>query len=395
MSWFLTCTEVMSGVFGIFGAIIDRKQGPRTSILCGSVLLTASVACTRFAVEGNLLLLYLTYGIIFGAGFGLCYSVSLACVIRWLPTNKGMATGAVAASFALSPLALNLIATYYINPLNQPADVNDGTMMLFGNAGVLERTPLVFILLAGIYAVCQIVGLLFVCNPTKVDYETIEEDDTNMKSVDVIKTQTFYAILTILFSNFFGIIFITTYYKAYGSRFIRDDHFLSVTGSVSFAANAAGRLFWGHVADRFSYQKAIACASALQAIFFFTFDIAHFLQSKAAFFIWVNCIFFAMSSNFILHALATADLFGQKHFASNYTLVTFAMLASAAFGGALITELLEVIRYSGFFFICGSLSTVAFVVGMLFHGTDRARELEMVSEELARTKETIPPARKG
>lgn len=383
MSWFVSCLDIASGVFGVIAGIIDRKYGPRTSIFCGSVAITASTACTRYALQGSLLSLYFTYVVLFGVGFGLCSSVSLACVIRWLPANKGIATAAVSAAFALSPLALNMIATYYINPLNERADLDVGAMMLFRNTRVLERIPLVFFLLAGIYAMCQFGGLLFVCNPTEVDYETIEENKGNLKPAAMIKTQTFYAIMAILFSNCFGTIFITTYYKAYGLRFIQDDHFLSVTGSISFAANAAGRLFWGNVADRFSYQNAIVCSSALQAMLFFTFDISRFLRSKAVFFVWVNCIYFAMSSNFVLHGLVTADLFGQKHFAFNFALVTLATIASAVSVGALATGLLEIIRYTGFFFICGALSTVAFVVAMLFHRTDRA--LAIGSEEIART----------
>lgn len=383
MSWFLPCLDVSACLFAILGGMFDRKYGPRAPIFCGSLLLTVSVAVTNYALKGGIWLTYFTYGVCAGAGIGLTYSTSLACAIRWLPSSKGLATGIVSAGFALSPLALNMIVTYYINPLNKSADLSVGNLMLFRNTGVLERTPKVFLLLAGLYAMCQLVGIIFVCNPEEVGHQIIEDGDREIKPMAAIRKQTLHAIFFMFVFNCFGFVFIISFYKTFGSLFIQDDHFLALTGALSSIANAAGRIVWGRLADRFSYQIAVVCASALEATLFFTIELSRFLKSETAFFISFNCTIFATSGNNILHALAIAELFGQKYFASNYALIMLGQIVAANVTAALVTGLLSVIHYSGFFFICGGLSTAAFVIAMFFHRTDRARQIANDEHELA------------
>lgn len=368
MSWFLPCLDLTSGLFGVIGGVIDCNFGPRTSVLLGSMILTVGVTVTKFTLQTSLLSMYLSYAACFGAGCGLCSSSSLACVIRWFPTSRGLATGIVSFGFALSPLALSLISTYYINPSNEPADLQVEDLMLFRNTGVLERTPHLFLWLGGIYGICQAVGMLFICNPVEMEYRAVEGSHENTKPSAVIKMPSFHVILLIMGCNVFGMVFTLTFYKSFGSLFIQDDHFLSLTGSISFAANAIGRLFWGRIADHFSYQDSVVFASAGLAIIFFTIELSHYLKSKAAFFVYVMCFNFFMSSTF-LHAKATADIFGQKYFASNFALVMLAPIVAATLAAGLATGLLKIIHYSGFYLISGALSTVAFVAGMFFHRT--------------------------
>ena len=42
--------------------------------------------------------------------------------------------------------------------------------------------------------------------------------------------------------------------QAYGQTFIPDDHFLTLVATVSSVCNAAGRPFWGLLADRAGYR---------------------------------------------------------------------------------------------------------------------------------------------
>lgn len=42
--------------------------------------------------------------------------------------------------------------------------------------------------------------------------------------------------------------------QTYGQTFIRDDHFMAAVSSVSSVFNCLGRLVFGALADRFSFQ---------------------------------------------------------------------------------------------------------------------------------------------
>ena len=60
--------------------------------------------------------LYLTYGVIAGAGVGIVYGIPIAVVTRWFPDMKGIAVGITVLGFGASALvtayvASNLIAT--------------------------------------------------------------------------------------------------------------------------------------------------------------------------------------------------------------------------------------------------------------------------------------------
>src|SRR5205823_11832435 len=64
----------------------------------------------------NLPMLYLTYGVIGGAGLGFGYIVPIATLVRWFPDKRGMITGIAVAGFGAgalvtAPIAERLIAS--------------------------------------------------------------------------------------------------------------------------------------------------------------------------------------------------------------------------------------------------------------------------------------------
>ena len=60
-------------------------------------------------------------------------------------------------------------------------------------------------------------------------------------------------------------------YKAYGQEFISDDHFLSVVGAFAAIFNASGRIFWGHLCDKFGYRACMGFITVAIAFLYTTF----------------------------------------------------------------------------------------------------------------------------
>ena len=46
-------------------------------------------------------------------------------------------------------------------------------------------------------------------------------------------------------------------FQAFGQRFITDDRFLSVVGSMASVFNCIGRPFWGAIMDKFGYKVTL------------------------------------------------------------------------------------------------------------------------------------------
>ena len=67
----------------IGGRLLQGGIHPRVLSIIGSVLVAAGWILSRYASDINFL--YLTYGVIAGAGVGIVYGIPIAVVTRWFP----------------------------------------------------------------------------------------------------------------------------------------------------------------------------------------------------------------------------------------------------------------------------------------------------------------------
>src|SRR5262249_35042770 len=67
-----------------------------------------AVAAVALALK-SLVLFYLGYGAIAGAGIGLGYVTPMSTVTKWFPDKKGLLTGIVAMGFGLGAFMLSMI----------------------------------------------------------------------------------------------------------------------------------------------------------------------------------------------------------------------------------------------------------------------------------------------
>ena len=160
-----------------FGGWLERKIGPRLSTMFGSSLMTLGVLLSYVTIKVSFWLLLLTYGLLFGLGLGIAYVAPLVCAMRWMPRWKGVAAGFVLAGLGLGALIFDPVQTAFINPDNLPGDA-DG---YFKDDDLLDRVPLIFPILGGIYAVMQLIGSLLIVNPPEKEEEVpAESKDKNL-----------------------------------------------------------------------------------------------------------------------------------------------------------------------------------------------------------------------
>ena len=78
------------------GKLVDTK-GPRFTITIGGLLYGGGLILSSFATSP--MMLYLTFGVIVGAGVGFVYVCPIATLVKWFPERKGTITGLAVAVF--------------------------------------------------------------------------------------------------------------------------------------------------------------------------------------------------------------------------------------------------------------------------------------------------------
>ena len=96
------------------GGMWMRRTGPRPVAIAAAILY--GLGTVLAGLSHNVTMLYLTYGVIGGAGLGLGYIVPIATLVRWFPDRRGMITGIAVAGFGAgalvtAPIAQRLIAS--------------------------------------------------------------------------------------------------------------------------------------------------------------------------------------------------------------------------------------------------------------------------------------------
>jgi MFS transporter, OFA family, oxalate/formate antiporter len=104
------------GITAGFGGYLNNRFGPRIVATAGGILYGLGVLLAAFSAP-NLLVLYLTFGVIGGIGVGLGYIVALAMLIKWFPDRRGFITGLAVAGFGGGAVITGLLAAALIKSI--------------------------------------------------------------------------------------------------------------------------------------------------------------------------------------------------------------------------------------------------------------------------------------
>lgn len=98
----LTIYQFFMSLFGIISGRIVDKSGPKKLMYVGGLVFGLGWFATAFVT--SIPLLYLTCGVIAGAGNGLLYNPSLNVALRWYPEKRGTISGALLCAASIGPL---------------------------------------------------------------------------------------------------------------------------------------------------------------------------------------------------------------------------------------------------------------------------------------------------
>jgi OFA family oxalate/formate antiporter-like MFS transporter len=310
------------GFASFAGGLWMRKTGPRPIAVLAAVLYGGGTALA--GLSHNLVMLYLAYGVIGGAGLGLGYIVPVATLIRWFPDRRGMITGIAVAGFGAGALITAPIAE-----------------SLISSVGVAST----FEILGGAYLAVVLASASLMRNPPVgytppgfqgVTRKTPGSPAQNFTLKQALGTWQFYALWLTLFLNTNAGIAIISQASPMAQEIshVTAGAAAGLVGIISIA-NGSGRFLWAWLSDAAGRKTVFLLMFLLQAISFFLLSrVTHFGPLAGLAFIILLCY----GGGFGTMPAFAADFFGVKDFGSIYGIMLTAWGAAALFGPTLIAQ---------------------------------------------------------
>ncbi|MDE0478770.1 MAG: OFA family MFS transporter [Gammaproteobacteria bacterium] len=316
------------GIAAAWAGMALPRLGPRKLALWGSALFSLGYLIAALALEYNsLLLFYLGYGVIGGAGIGFGYVTPVATVAKWFPDRKGLATGIVVMGFGVGAFLFSrLLAPFLV-------------------VQTAEDLPLIFMWLGIIFAAILVPFSLLVSNPPK-DFappagsaaaapEPIGADHPRFVR-RCLRSREFIIIWLIFFFNISAGISVISFQSSllqdvwgladptldplvlaeYGAMLI----------AVSSLFNGLGRLFWGLLSDHIGRVNVFRILLASQMV---VFAILMTERDPWIFSALVCYILLCFGGGFATMPSFIVDVFGSKNMSAIYG----AMLTAWAVAG--------------------------------------------------------------
>lgn len=119
----------MLAIFNPTGAFLYKVINPKILILVGSGMGIAAMCISTHVHYFTGFIL--CFGVMYGAGTGLCYFAPLGCGWEWVPERKGLVTGITLGAYGFAAFFFSFLSHAVVNPDNVEAEKQEDGTMLF------------------------------------------------------------------------------------------------------------------------------------------------------------------------------------------------------------------------------------------------------------------------
>lgn len=363
----LTLYQFCMSLFGVISGKIVDKFGPKKLMYVGGLVFGTGWALTSF--PSSLPMLYLSYGLLAGAGNGLLYNPSINTALRWYPEKKGTMAGILLGAASLGPLVL--------------AKVGAILCQQFGTQGLILIGAFYFILVClvgwkmtapeagwvpeGFKAQVAASG-----NPASRDYSPKE----------MVSSGTFW-IMLILFS-----IACTAGIMMIGSLSAIAQVQLGMTAVtaanmvvVNCLSNFGGRLIVGRLCDKIGETTTLAIIFVLTMIGLMGLKAA---TTPLMFTIFLIILGASFGGVLVVYPPLTNKTFGVKHSGINYGIMFFGYSIGALVGPQIAARSLDTAlgtaAYSQAYVIAAAVAGVGLIVDLVLIAMQKRAKLVSATE---------------
>jgi MFS transporter, OFA family, oxalate/formate antiporter len=324
VTWAFSLAILVLGFAAFIGGLWMRRVGPRIVGITAGICYGLGVGLSSLA-NGNIWILWLSYGILGGLGLGLGYIVPLATLVKWFPDRRGFITGLAVAGFGAgalitAPVAQQLIVS--VGPLNTLAILGAAYLVMVVLGSSIMRNPPDGWRPAG-------------WQPSAKQQEQVQAQDYTLK--EALSTWQWYVLWAMLFLNVTAGISIISQASPMAQEISGVDAGIAagMVGLISIA-NGLGRLLWAWFSDAIGRRNVFLIMFLIQAALFFVLPSQHEFTALATIcFIVISCY----GGGFGTMPAFAADFFGPKWVGSIYGLMLTAWGFAGVFGPLLIANI--------------------------------------------------------
>jgi len=329
----------------VAGKLQDRFGVKKVTMAAG-VMMAVGFALT--AHSNNLIMLYLSAGVLVGLADGAGYLMTLSNCVKWFPERKGVISACAIGAYGLGSLVFKFICGHLLA------------------VNTLENTFLIWGVMA---MVMIIIGGLMMTDAPKQAAQTITCDEDNLTSSrdftlsEAVRMPQYWMLALMFLTACMSGLYVIGVAKDIGEGMV---HLNAITAAnavtVIAIANLSGRLVLGVLSDKMARIRVISMAQVISLV---GMGILLFSSmNETLFFISVACVAFSFGGTITVYPSLVSDFFGLNNLTKNYGLLYLGFGIGSVMG-SLIASLF------GGFVVTFAFITVLLVVSLVLSATIR------------------------
>ena len=303
------------------GRLID-KFGPRVLISIGTVLSGFSWILTSHV--HSLSMLYLIYGCVGGLGTGIVYIGVVGLMVRWFPSQRGFATGMVAAGYGMGAI----VTTFPISISLEEQGLN-ATLWMFG----------------GIFALIGFIASQGLRVPKRSEQYLNEEtslpyqEGHQYQPREMLRQPLFWLMFCMMAVMSTSGLMVVSQMASFASDFgitgitVLGMAALPLAMTIDRFTNGLTRPLFGYISDRIGRENTMFIAFALEGCAMTLWLLSR--DNALLFVLLSGVVFFGWGEIFSLFPSTLTDTFGTRYATANYGWLYTAQGVGSFLGGPL------------------------------------------------------------
>ncbi|KAF9556804.1 hypothetical protein EC968_007934 [Mortierella alpina] len=335
------------GFFGLSAAINGpwlERVGPRKASLVGTFLFFLGNMIAAIGIHFKLIgLVYFGYGVVGGAGLGLCYISPVSALQKWFPDRRGLAAGFAVCGFGAGSIALAKV------PLPLYASIGlTNTFITLGCAYfavmflccLIFRVPPPGFTVNGMDIYRNKVnsnGDIEAFNADRAHASVINPAST-LSLIDSIFSREYRLIYLMFFGNSIaGLVFLSRLANIITNVFNRDRDVAATIVAINGGFNLAGRLFFSTASDKLGRKNAYIFMLTAQVIILASLPTIMEARNYPAFLAVIWILTACYGGGFGCIPAFLCDMFGPTNIGALHGIILTAWSIAGVGGGLLFT----------------------------------------------------------
>ncbi|WP_293792790.1 MFS transporter [Pantoea sp. CTOTU46764] len=301
---------------------LQERFGVRNVTLGAGILMAVGFWLTAHA--DNLMMLYLSAGILVGLADGAGYLMTLSNCVKWFPERKGLISACSIGAYGLGSLGFKFIC---------------GALL---SAQGLENTFMIW----GLLAMSMIIvgALLMRDAPMQKSSGNTQLEAKDYTLAQSVRLPQYWMLALMFLTACMSGLYVIGVAKDIGEGMV---HLSAQTAAnavtVIAIANLSGRLILGVLSDKMARIRVITLAQIVSLVGMSILLFTH--MNESTFFLSLACVAFSFGGTITVFPSLVSDFFGLNNLTKNYGLIylgfgigsVLGSLVASAFGGFTVT----------------------------------------------------------